>query len=265
MFDKRFRDTVRLGKMIRKGDLVAVALSGGKDSLVLLHSLVRLSRDLPFSIVAISIDEGVKGYRTPLIRTAAKECKKLSVEHIVLSFRKEIGTDFDTIFRKKKKTPCSYCGTIRRYLLNKAVKEAKADRLATGHNLDDVAQTFLMNLIRNGPLRIGGESGHGLFVIRPLMKMPEKEVRLYAELTGVPVSTRRCPYAGYAFRNHARSIVSETEERYPGTLFRMSAAIASIKEAVKRKNKNSNVRNCKKCGSPTRSKECRMCSFLSSL
>ncbi len=268
MFDKRFRDTVRLGRMIDKGDRVAVALSGGKDSMVLLHSLSKLSRDFPFEIVAISVDEGIKGYRAPLIRLAKKECKKLSVEHVVGSFKAETGTTFDSVFRKDRKNPCSYCGTIRRYILNKAAREVGAKKLATGHNLDDVVQTFLMNIMRNEPIRIGREgSGDDFFVprMRPLRKCPEDEILLYANLNGIPAGTARCPYASFAFRNHARRIVKESRERYPDSVFKMSAAIGVIRDAVRKRGGQSATEYCSTCGSPTKSEKCRVCSLISNL
>jgi len=146
MFDKRFRKTVRTRKMIKKGDLVAVGLSGGKDSTVLLHSLARLRKDLPFELVAITIDEGIAGYRARTMKPAKASCEKLSIEQHVFSFKELCGKRLDHLVRKSEENiPCSQCGVLRRYALNKAARELKAHRLALGHNLDDMAQTNVLD------------------------------------------------------------------------------------------------------------------------
>ena len=80
MFDKRFRKTVRMGSMLKKGDVVAIGLSGGKDSTVMLHSLAALRKDLPFELIAITIDEGIEGYRAMTMVPARRECEKLGIE-----------------------------------------------------------------------------------------------------------------------------------------------------------------------------------------
>lgn len=265
MFEKRFRDTVRLGKMISKDDRVAVAVSGGKDSLVLLHSLSKLSEDFPFELVALSIDEGIKGYRKPLIEKAEKECRKLSIEHMTASFEEEAGFRFEDFFVKKKRNPCSYCGTIRRYVLNRIAKRIGADSIATGHHLNDVVQTFLMNIMRNEPFRIGRGGRAKFFVkrIRPLEKTPEREIVKYSRLNGIPASRKRCPYAPMAFREHMRGIVRETEEKYPDTLFRVYSSMKEIEKAMKKQGSSKKTGVCSICGSPTTSGKCKFCTILS--
>ena len=264
MFDKRFRKTVRMQKMIRKDDRVAVGLSGGKDSTILLHSLAQLREDLPFEIVAVTIDEGIAGYRAKTLRIAKRECEKLGVEQHVLSFKDRAGGTLDKMM-KKEELPCTQCGVLRRYLLNKGAREVNADKLALGHNLDDIAQTVFMNIMRNEPSRLARfhkpVTTNARFVqrIRPLMFTPEKENAIYAIIKGIEIDNVECPYAHFAFRSHVRKMLNESEERYPGTKFKIMNAFLDMEGALREKYGKGKLMECKNCGEPTSQEICMFC------
>jgi len=270
MFDKRFRKTVRMRNMLKKGDRVAIALSGGKDSCVLLHSLAELQKDLPFELVALTIDEGIKGYRPKTLVAAKRECEKLDIEHVIVSFKDETGSTLDSIVRKKGDgLPCSHCGVLRRRLLNNSARELKANKLATGHNLDDLAQTVLMNIMRNEPSRLARfndpPTKNKSFVprIRPLMLTPEKEIAIYAMLKGIEIERLECPYARFAFRGQVRKMLNETEENYPGTKFKVVNSFLDIEDALQKKYaKGPKLSNCSSCGEPCSEKICMFCRTL---
>ncbi|MFH1394264.1 MAG: TIGR00269 family protein [Candidatus Micrarchaeota archaeon] len=269
MFDKRVRTTVRQHSMIKKGERVAVGLSGGKDSCVLLHCLHDLQKDLPFELVAVTIDEGIRGYRADTLKVAKSECKKLGIRLEVLSFRKEAGKTLDSIVKSKNgELPCSYCGVVRRYLLNRGAKKVGADKLATGHNLDDVAQTVMMNIMRNEPSRLArylnhpGDEGGMVPRIRPLMKSPEIEIAVYSMLKGIDIRHIECPYAHAAFRSQIRKILNETEERHPGTKFKVVGSFIEIEDALRQKYSGARFSICEKCGEPSSGKECKFCSMV---
>ncbi|HIH22302.1 TPA: TIGR00269 family protein [Candidatus Micrarchaeota archaeon] len=278
MFEKRFRKTIRELGLIKKNSTVALALSGGKDSTVLLHLLSDLQRSLPFKLVAITIDEGIANYRSKTLIVAKRECKKLRVPLRVVSFKKESGKKLDEILRADKSLlPCSVCGVFRRHLLNKSAKEAGANLLAIGHNLDDMAQTVLMNLMRNEPLRLVrfGEplADDEKFVprIRPLMRAPEKEVAIYAMLKGFKVTFTECPYAHSALRQEIRNHLNELEEKYPGTKIRIFNSFVTMDGWMRKgigngfagqKFKRS---HCKTCGEPSSAEECAYCGIISKL
>ncbi len=270
MFDRRFRKTVRQFSMLKKGDRVAVGLSGGKDSTVLLHSLVELKKDLPFELVAITIDEGIAGYRERTLRIAKRECATLGVEHVVHKFEKEAGKTLDKLVKRKGSAlPCTQCGVLRRYMLNKAAREAGATKLATGHNLDDVAQTVLMNIMRNEPSRLARfneplvKSGRFVRRIRPLMLTPEKENAIYAMLKGIELERVECPYAHTAFRSHVRKMLNESEERYPGTKFKIVNSFLEIEGALREKYlKGAAVAECETCGEPCSKGTCMFCRMV---
>lgn len=228
LIERRFRATVRENKLIQKGDRIAVGLSGGKDSTVLLHLLASLRKSLPFELVAITVDEGIAGYRAPTLAVAKREAKKLKVKHAVVSFKNEAGRTLDRLLKDNQDAlPCSYCGVIRRQLLNKAARKLGADKIAIGHNLDDVAQTVFMNLMRNEPLRLVRfgeplvEDEAFISRIRPLMRIPEREIAMYAMLKGIHIDFRECPYAHSALRQDVRGMLNDLEEKHPGTKYKI--------------------------------------------
>jgi uncharacterized protein (TIGR00269 family) len=270
MFEKRFRATIRDFKMIKKGEHIAVALSGGKDSTVLMHLLHRLKEDLPFELVAVTIDEGIKGYRSNSLAVAEKEAKALGIEHKVFSFKDRTDMTLDGIMEKKGgKLPCSYCGVIRRYLINTASREMNADKVAVGHNLDDMAQTVMMNLMRNEPMRLARlgdpivEEEKLIARIRPLLRSPEKEIAVYAMLNNISLHFQECPYARHAFRAHVREQLNATEERYPGTKFRILNSFLAIQPMLRRGIESApEMKYCKTCKEPSGTEQCMFCTML---
>ena len=264
LFEKRFRSTIREFGMIQKGDRIAVGLSGGKDSTVLLRCLHELSDDLPMGLVAVTIDEGIDNYRDATLRIAKRETRKLGIEHRIISFKKELGKTLDSILKKEGSLPCSYCGVLRRGLLNRAARELGANKLAIGHNLDDVAQTTLMNILRNEPDRIARfmepQIKHPSFIqrIRPLLRTPEKEVAIYAMVRGINIDHQECPYAQSAFRQTVRRQLNEMEESHPGTKFKVLGSFLSMDKAMKVKSEKT-LKTCSSCGEPSAGKICRFC------
>lgn len=278
MFEKRFRTTVRQLQLVKKGERIVVALSGGKDSVVLMHLLAGLKKNLPFELIALTIDEGISGYRAPTISVAKHEAKKLGVRHVVLSFNQETGKTLDALLRENKSaSPCSYCGVIRRHLLNRGARKLGAHKIAFGHNLDDICQTIFMNIMRNEPLRLVrfGEPliEDGAFVprIRPLMRAPEREIAAYAMLKGIKIDFRECPYAHSAFRQDVRRKINELEELYPGTKQRILHSFTEMHGWMKKglEGKKFEISHCPRCGEPTSGKlavgslgECMYCKMI---
>jgi len=278
MFDKRFRKTIRLFNMLKKGDRVAIGLSGGKDSCVLLHSLVQLRKDLPMELVAITIDEGIAGYRAKTLDIAKTECEKLGIDHHVFTFKEIAGKTLDEMELERteskgeegNKLPCSRCGVIRRYMLNKGAREVGANKLAIGHNLDDVAQTVLMNIMRNEPSRLARFNepivNNAKFVqrIKPLMLTPEKENAIYAMIKGIELERVECPYAGFAFRSHVRKMLNDSEEKYPGTKFKIVNSFLEMENALRQQYQKTakELAICQSCGEPSADGKCMFCRMI---
>ena len=236
MFEARVMRTVREYRMLKKGDVVAVGVSGGKDSCVMLNLLYKISQSLPFTLTAITIDEGIAGYRNKSLEVAKKECGKLGIPLKVVSFDAEFGSTLDALLKEKgQERSCSYCGVMRRYSLNKYARELGATKLAIGHNSDDVAQTVMMNFMRNEPERlarfapVSSDAEEGTFIprIKPLFLTPERDVAAYAVMKGIEIEFMECPYARFAFRQHVRDMLNATEQKYPGTKLKIFKTIFS--------------------------------------
>jgi uncharacterized protein (TIGR00269 family) len=219
----RVRHTLWTYRLIRPRERIAVALSGGKDSTVLLCLLRKiLPPSADVTLTAITVDEGIAGYRDATLKVAREMAARLGVEHHVVSFRGSL----DAMVAAGGDHPCSLCGIHRRKALQETAMELGATAVATGHNLNDEAQTVLMNCLRGDlrgftrlPVREPAEGG--LRRIKPLFRIPEKEVALYGMLTGIFHDLPECPYAGTALRSEARRMVDRLEYLRPGTLGRI--------------------------------------------
>jgi uncharacterized protein (TIGR00269 family) len=253
-----------------QGGTVAVALSGGKDSAVAL-SLTRayFARRTGTRIVAITVDEGIAGYRPKTLEKASVLCAQLGVEHRVVRARERLGTTTDeTAGRLGGVPPCGYCGVWRRQLLNRAARDLGAGALVLGFNLDDLAQTVLMNLARSDIGRLVRMAPHrrrqaGLVPrIAPLAQVPEREVFAFATLTGLPFDHGECPHAGRAARNVFREVLWRLEEELPGTRHALLRARERLVEALEAAGPTGTAGLCERCGEPATGPLCRACQYL---
>lgn len=245
---------------------IAVAVSGGKDSLsalLLLHGILSRRRDVTLS--AITVDEGIAGYRPESLVKAGRLSSSLGLEHHVISFQEHVGSTMDRISeRLGHRTPCAYCGVFRRQCMNDKAREIGADVLATGHNLDDVAQAILMNFTRGDVERLARMGPHvkvqpGLVPrIIPLRSLPEKEVYLYAMLRGIDFSDSTCPYWEAALRNEYRDIIDGMESRSPGTKHSILASYDALRPVLQAKYPQTTLRLCG-CGEPSPGGKCMAC------
>jgi len=271
--------TIARYKMLRFDDRIAVAVSGGKDSVGLLHILAKMERKLPrASLIAITVDEGIKGYRDEALTIAAENCRKLGVEHYTVSFKRLFGYTLDEmvgLLKKKKgrvETSCAYCGVLRRKALNLAARTVKASKLATAHTLDDEAQTILLNLFHGDIWRLAKEKPvtdevHPKLVrrIKPFCEIPERETALYAYVRKIRFQSRPCPYASEALRNDVRLLLNRVEERHVGTKFTIFKSVEKIRPAIEEAAKTEAMKACKECGEPTGERICRTCQMLKQL
>ncbi len=270
-FEKRVKKTVseirytakKSAKRTEGRDKIAVALSGGKDSTVLLYILSKIAYPKPF---AITIDGGIKGYDDKLIKNAKALCKKLGVVHHVFSFKNEFDYTIDDL-AKARPGLCN-CGIFRRYLLNKKARELGATKLATGHNLDDEAESFLMNVMRGDVDRIMRSRGmieDEKFVqrIKPLQKCPENEVLLYAKLVFPKMNFGiTCPYKKDVLRGSIKKMIDELEEKHSGIKFQIYEGNIRIRDALlKTKGKIETPNTCKKCGEIAAGDVCQTCTL----
>ncbi len=249
-----------------------IAISGGKDSVVLLRVLHDILKDRnDIELVAITIDEGIDGYRPESIDIAARNAEAVGAEHLIYSFRDLFGKDLDDMVDMiEDGGPCSWCGVFRRAALNRAAKEADVRYLVTGHNLDDISQTVLMNHLRGDVDRIGRMAPHltvreGLVPhLVPLRWIPERENLLYAMLKGYEVHEGECPYAELAHRNLHRNLLMELEGQTPGTRHAMVRGADRVKELLALE-PHVQEGSCSRCGSTTESELCKCCVLVETI
>ncbi len=276
--EDKVRATISEYEMLQPNDKIMVAVSGGKDSVTLLHILTQIEKNFPqASLSAVTIDEGIKGYRDEALKTAIENCQKLGIPYTIASFKETYGYTLDEIVdisqQKEEKglTPCSFCGVVRRQALNTAARKAGADKLATGHTLDDESQTVLLNIIHGDAERLARvkpvlAKAHPKLIqrVKPLCEVPEREVVMYAYLKSIPYQRLPCPYAESALRNDVRTMLNRIEEKHPGAKFTIFRAIERIRPALEATAKEVKLKECKLCGEPTVGEICKPCQLLQS-
>ena len=207
--------------MIRPGERVAVGVSGGKDSVVLLQLLAGLRPYMHFELEAITIDMGL-GMDYSQIQAL---CDRLEVPYTIV--KTEIGPIiFD---HRKEKNPCSMCSKMRRGALNQAIVERGIRVLALGHHYDDAVETFMMSLIYEGRIScfqpVTELDRMGVRQIRPMLYIHEKTVDNFAKRMDLPIAENRCPMDKQTKREEIKALVYELSQRYPDLKERIFGAM----------------------------------------
>ena len=217
-------------QMIEEGDKIAVALSGGKDSISLLYALKNLQLFYPkhFDFIAITINPGFDNFDDNLLK---KVCQDIDVElKIVKSDIKQIVFD-----ERKEKNPCSLCANLRRGMLNSTAKENGCNKIALGHNEDDVLETFLMNMIYAGNISVFSPVAYmdrsQMTLIRPLIYVSEKMTKSFVKKAEIPIMPKVCPMDGNSTREYALELLKQLECKNKNTR-------ANLMGAIKRANLN---------------------------
>ncbi|MGQ9543309.1 MAG: TIGR00269 family protein [Candidatus Bathyarchaeia archaeon] len=270
--EDKVRATISKYKMFKPEDKIAVAVSGGKDSLVLLWIMHRLKARFPLSkILAVTVDEGIKDYRDEAISLAQSLSRRLEVEHVIFSFRDLFKVTLDEIVQEgdgaSKVSPCSYCGVLRRRALEIAARKIGAHKIATAHNLDDEVQTVLLNiihggvdrLVRSGPILKDPENR---FIprVKPLSEVYEREVALYAYIAGLDFQVTPCPYRGKALRGEVRNMLNMLEDKHPGIKYTVYSSKVRLSRLFNIQ--SFSLRLCKVCGYPTSRDICEVCRVI---
>lgn len=267
-FNKKIKDNVfeTLSKyeLISEDDKVMVGVSGGKDSILTLHMLHKYQYEssINFTLEAVCVDEGIAGYRHEGISSAIENCEELGVDLTVCSFKDEWGYDLDDIHDVYKST-CMPCGVYRRYLLNKVSNNHDCDKVATGHNLDDEIQSFLMTFARNDQKKFPKFSPkldkiHEDMVprIKPLWRLPEKAVGTWCVVNDIPIHAEECPYSVTSLRSEVKSFLNKMEEKDKGT---KENIFKSFEQTFKLKQGEITLCSCEECGEATAKSPCKAC------
>ena len=225
---KRILSYVRRGvddyEMIKDGDKIAVGVSAGKDSLALLCAMAELRRFYPkkFELCAVTVDMGFEDFDLTPIR---EMCESLNVEyHVVPTQIAKIIFDI-----RKEKNPCSLCAKMRRGALYNYAKSIGCTSVALGHHFDDVVETFMLNLFYEGRLGcfqpVTYLSNTDIYLIRPMLYMPEKDVRYFASRNELPVIKSPCAADGNTEREEMKKLLHGLEKNNKGLRYRIFGAI----------------------------------------
>ena len=210
--------------MIEDGDKIAVALSGGKDSTTMLLALKNLQIFYPkkFEIIGVTINPGFDNFDTSEL---AKLCEKNEIKYVVEKTSiKEIVFDV-----RNEKNPCSLCANLRRGILNSVAIREGCNKIALGHNEDDVLETFMLNLLYGGSIStfapVSFMDRSGITLIRPLIYAPEKYIKSFAKKNELPIMEKVCPMDGISKREDVKNLIYNFQKDIPRVRANLYGAI----------------------------------------
>lgn len=200
--------------MIEDGEKIAVGLSGGKDSITLLMGLKALQRfyDKKFDLIAISVNPGFDFFNSEFLQAT---CKRIGVQYVEEKTHiKEIVFDI-----RKEKNPCSLCANLRRGILNSVAIREGCNKIALGHNEDDVLETFFLNLLYGGSIGTFAPKSYmdrsGITLIRPLIYAPEKSIKTFVKKNNIELMPKCCPMDGVSKREDMKNLIHELQKDIP--------------------------------------------------
>ena len=221
------RQCIQQYNMIQSGDVIAVGLSGGKDSMTMLYGLKKLQAFYPekFDLVAIYVDLGIDSNAKQVIPVMEQYCASLQVPFHTIQTQ-----IYPIIFKERKeKNPCSLCAKMRKGALNDAIKAAGCNKIAYAHHEDDVVETMMLSLFYEGRLHTFSPVTHldktDLTVIRPLIYMRESEVIGFVHKYQIPVVKSPCPADGHTRREYVKELLGKLNRENPGVKDRIFTAI----------------------------------------
>jgi uncharacterized protein (TIGR00269 family) len=260
--------TISKYKMIQNDELVAVAVSGGKDSLALLNIMNKMTANHNFRIKAITIDEGIPGYRDEALEIVEKFCKNLNVDLKVYSYKELFDLSLDEALdlrENEKISSCSICGTLRRRAMEYAAKDISANVIATGHNLDDTLQTFIINMLSGDISKVGwmhpDTTGNSLRKIKPFCEIYESEIVFYAFTNDIPFQSEPCPHMNEGIRTEIRVFLNSLEKQHSGIKNNLYQSIIKVSQSVKGSSQKQKI-ICVKCGSECTGTICSVCNMV---
>jgi len=263
-FEKRLLKTIERYKMFRNTKRALIALSGGKDSLTVLHVLAKYRYVFRVEIAGVHLDLGIGVYSEESLKTVLAACRDHGVECYVILLKNLLGYTLPELVEKTKRPPCSLCGLLKRYILNTTALEWGYDIVVTGHHMDDILVFRLKEILvgrgESEVLKLGPytQSVQGLYAARarPLYETYEWEIRVYSELSGIKHVEATCPfkYRDIISANIAE-MLEKIEKEVPGFEITLARKFArkTPRESIEV------VTPCKHCQMPSASGVCALC------
>lgn len=271
-FETEIHQTIISHKLFSPGERVAIGASGGKDSTVLAYVLALLNKRYEYNLdlFLLSVDEGISGYRDDSLEAVQRNKEEYGLPLLVVNYKDMYGWTMDEVVAQiGKKSNCTFCGVFRRQALDRGAVRLEADKVATGHNADDIAETVLLNLLRGDFARLsrctdavtGRESD--LPRVKPFKYTYEKEIVMYAYFKKLDYFATECIYSPNAYRGYARQFLKDLEVHRPSVIVDI---IHAAEKFVFPEGKNMPTqRTCERCGYISSQKLCKACVLKDSL
>ena len=257
--------TIAKYKLCNKKEKIIVALSGGKDSTVIGHLLHKIG----YNIQGFHINLGLGEYSEKCEKAVKKLCVDLGIKLYIYNFKKKHGSSMcflrTTIQSKKSLKNCAICGVIKKWVINKECRKFKADKIATGHHLDDEAQTFFLNILKGAP-QLSASTGpitrnisDKKFIprIKPLFYVFEEDIKKFSKSKKLPVVYESCPCALDSYRLQVRKFFKTLSDKDKKNIIKN---FERVQGKIKAKDKK--ISYCQICGEPARKKVCKRCELV---
>lgn len=271
-FEEEVHQTIIAANLFSSGDYVAIAASGGKDSTVLAYIMKLLNERYKYELklVLLSIDEGITGYRDDSLETVKRNEQQYGIPLKILSYQELYGWTMDRIVEQAgRKNNCTFCGVFRRQALDRGATLLEVDKIVTGHNADDIAETVLMNILRGDIARlqrctaIVTDSEGSIPRSKPFKYAYEKEIVMYAYFKKLDYFSTECIYSPNAYRGHARAFLKDLEKIRATSIIDVihSGECLGVREGVKLPTRAT----CTRCGHISSQPVCKACVLLEGL
>ena len=265
--ETKFKQTLKKIKLNKK-EKILVAISGGKDSCVTAYLLKKFGYNIEGFHIYLSMGD----YSKRCLKAIKRLCEDLNIKLHLYDIKKEMGSSMCYIrakiqHEKKGLKNCAICGVIKKWIMNREARKLKVKKIATGHNLDDEVQTFLLNIFKgspelsanSGPITQNVKDKKFITRIKPLFYIDENKIRSYAKKMKLPVVYEKCPCALDSYRIQVRkfvdSLTTKQKENIMKNFDKLFLNIQKLKP-------DENLYYCKICGEPSRKKICKMCELI---
>ncbi|KAJ3156804.1 nucleotidyltransferase [Geranomyces michiganensis] len=280
VFETEIHNTILDAKLFARGDRVAIAASGGKDSTVLAHVMTTLNEryDYGLDLCLLSVDEGITGYRDDSLETVKRNETQYKIPLKIVSYEELYGWSMDAIVKEiGMKNNCTFCGVFRRQALDRGAALLKVDHIVTGHNADDIAETVLMNIFRGDISRlqrctaIRTATDETIPRSKPFKYTYEKEIVMYAYFKKLDYFSTECIYSPNAYRGYARAFLKDLEAVRPSAIMDIIHSGEAWQSKVEVKinavgtDGKVTVGTCERCGYMSSQKTCKACVLLEGL
>lgn len=267
--EKKVKDTIFKYRLLLKRDKIIVACSGGKDSIAVLYLLKKYGYD----VSALILDLEIGKWSLRNLDNAAAFCRENDITLHRIFAKDELGCSIEHVMScvkaKSGVENCTVCGVIKRWIINRKARELGADKLVTGHNLDDEAQNIFMNILKGNPMLsagLGPKSGVGaqdMFVqrVKPLYFCTDAELRKYTEIMGFKILYSKCPLSSAVFRRDIKNCLDDFEKSYPDVKRNIVRKYLEMKPALVKACRGK-IKRCSVCGEAARGDVCKACEMM---